>query len=601
MEEKRYRGVCEDHKWSSLSREDKKDAVLDLKAHIDQFPEETHSNSYIETLRAPSISNNINSILTNLTSIEEPKSYGYSKGTGLRLGKSFNPIDVTDIKRPAIQFEEPVKNNSGKSKIELYYADNYKSLQKVIRNDIRLSASYLSNSGEYSSSSELDYSFSENSLTIVLRAETDYGEWFIGNDAQLTPEAKSLLTNPDEFSKRYGTRYISSENRINGLYITFTIYNVSRKTKKTFKSSISASVGFGKLNASAKSTFEKIITESSKSNRMSLSISSIGGTGVDSLSTVLENIIHEQTNPLPHIIKSVENVLKTFTINNAWPNEFFVAKMSNFGLSIDHSLEWTEERNLKLIKCKDNYFKLKYKYNAVKEMMNGSHVINKLYDYGDINNLIYDNLETIEEKIKLFAETHNNLLTSPNVNSIKIPDISDFGIADFVLRRFLKLPAPNFQGRYLPKNLNFYKNIPIERIISILNTPKKNRQQVIQNFYPDSIESMFSIAPLGEGISVVKLYYTLFNTTNGEWNEVFKADVYTGPWAGFSLTAMEDSILEYVDTGGDISNSRKDYQIIYSIEIINKAQISTTYEIFRCTWYDEHRKPNNIEIEFNIF
>ncbi|MCG7510834.1 hypothetical protein MHN29_07170 [Tenacibaculum sp. Cn5-46] len=532
-------------------------------------------------------------------SIEEPRSYGYTKGTGLRLGKGFNPINVLDIKRQAIEFIEPEVQSSGRSSIDLFYADDYYSYQKVIRNDLRLSASYLSNSGGYSRSTEFDYSYDENSIIVVLRAETDYGEWILGSDAKLTLEAQQLLNNPVEFANRFGTRYISSENRINGLYVTFVIHNVSKKVKKTFKSSISASGGFGKLSVKAKSKFSKMISRSWKSNRMSMTINSIGGTGIGSLAVILENIIQEKNNPLKFIISSAKSVLETFTIDNAWPNEFYVASMKNFGLSIDPAIEWTVERNKKLIECKNNYYKLKSKYNIVKKMREGNHLINYLYDYGNINDLIYHEPEIIEERIIQLADLHKQLLESPNVSGITIPDVSYVGIADFDLERFFRLPTPNFNGRYLPNNSNIYISIPLERVIAILDTPFDRREQVIKNFYPNARESFFGFAPLGEGISVLKLYSEFYMLVNNEWQKKSEINRYTGDWAGFDIQAIEKAYIDWVNQGG-VSRSRKDYLVIYNIEIINKANKSVFYELFRVTFYDQNYKVHDLKVEYNI-
>ena len=45
MLEKRYRAYCKDHDWEGMSQVESEDAKKDLKAHIEQYPNENHDNS----------------------------------------------------------------------------------------------------------------------------------------------------------------------------------------------------------------------------------------------------------------------------------------------------------------------------------------------------------------------------------------------------------------------------------------------------------------------------------------------------------------------------------------------------------------------------
>ena len=57
--------------------------------------------------------------------IDAPTTYSSMLDTPLALGRGFDPVDITDMKVPAIEFtEEQLDKGSPKTKLEMLYLSN---------------------------------------------------------------------------------------------------------------------------------------------------------------------------------------------------------------------------------------------------------------------------------------------------------------------------------------------------------------------------------------------------------------------------------------------------------------------------------------------
>jgi hypothetical protein len=467
------------------------------------------------------------------------------------------------------------------------------SIQELLRIDFKASASYLGASGGYSQSSKYDSTFSTQSITVVLRAETDFGEWSIG-DAKLTVEANDLLGDPKEFARRFGSRYVHLESRMVGLYVLMTVHGTSWEAKREFESSLTAGAKFGELNANLESKYGRQVTESSKSQRFSLDVAAIGGGGVARLKELVSAAAQNTQDPIPSIMRALGTTLESFTVENAVPYRFWVADMANFGLKDSGVIPWTRERFEKLAYVKDTHESLSFKRDVIKAIREGRHAINRLYVEGDARALTGDPAE-VDRTITQLETAHAQLKSQPNVGDVLIPNWLPHAIADHDLRRFLSPAVPNWQGWVYRGGMG--SEVANDHLLAIMKTEALQRDDTIRRFYPDAQKFELALMPSGAGISVVELNTRLYSLSSSGTAEVWASNSYTGPWTAISYLPREAHWLQYIQKVRSSSPVR--YRLVEQLVIKDKASRAFDYELSRYE-FTAHRAISNVAVTHNV-
>jgi hypothetical protein len=526
----------------------------------------------------------------------EPTEYNRAPKTDLALGRGFDPIDLTSIKRPGITFQERRIDGGGAAMAtyEFLYVSNYQSFTEELKIDSKVSASYLGNSIDSAIKHNYDSSFSTNSINVIVKAWADYGRWSLNPEAKLTDEAQTLLNqNPNQFLKVYGTRYIATESRMNAIYVVITVNSVSSLVKRRMDSSLSAGLGIGRLTASAKQTFIDEIKNTIESEKISINAYAIGGNGIAGFKDIIITSIKNEKDPLTSIGTAIANTIGQMDSTNAIAYSYLVADMLNFGLNQQPEIEWNYDRARALEHLSNIYEKGNYKLQILKAIKEKTHPLYFLLNNPDRTfNEYLQNIPVYENYLIDIKNRHENCRKNPDPSSYALPFVNYEILSDFYLD-LMKSPTVQFDGYNFNAGDTQPKEIRTEILETILNTEPQNRNTVIKSFFPDSIGLGVNIQPTGTGLSVMKLYDELngFRPYNGDrWNT--SVITYTGNANGsFQLIhttstfeKLENTIFVELFKRRPILIEGETLQFEYKLfcSLTDKAQRKFNYLLMKC-------------------
>jgi hypothetical protein len=527
----------------------------------------------------------------------EPTEYNRAPKTDLALGRGFDPVDLSSIKRPGISFTEKRIDGGGAAMAtyESLYVSNYQSFTEELKIDSTINASYLGNSIDSAIKHSYDNSFSTNSVTVIVKAWADYGRWSLDSGAKLTDEAKELLTqNPVEFIKVYGSRYIATESRMNAIYIVITVHSVSSFVKKRMESTLTTGIGIGRLASSAKEAFINEIKNTIDSERISVNVYAIGGNGLAGFKDIVINSIKNEKDPLTSIGTAIANTIGQMDSTNAIPYSYLVADMLNFGLEQQPEIQWSYDRARALKNLSGIYERGSYKLQILKEIKNKTHPLYYLMD--DPNRSFDESLQNIpvyENYLFDIKNRHENCRKNIDPSSYSLPFVNYEILSDIYLD-FLKSPTIQFYGYNFNTDDTQSTEIRTEVLETILNVDPQQRNALIHNFFPNSIGLGVNIQPTGTGLTVMSLYDELkgFRPYNGQkWDASVIG--YTGNASGsFQLIhtsntyeKLENTILVELFKRRPLIIEHETIQFEYKLfcSLVDKAQRKYNYLLMSCS------------------
>lgn len=501
-------------------------------------------------------------ILTYRSDHIEPSSYSRFVNNGVVIGSGFDPANLTSNKGRAIDYEEEWLTKGAKSKSEILYISNYESFTKAIKIDTSLSASYLKASVSSESSKSISESFSETNINILIQAYADYGWFGMKAGAKLTDDAIAVLqNNQQEFIKRYGSRFIDKEQRMNSISILLTIRNVSKKFKSTISSTLSASGGYAGASASIKQTINEEITRENNSDRIELSAFTIGGEGIAGLKDVILPNLKNNNNAIEYINELITTNLATLTKDNAIPYDCSVADMRIFGLTETAKIPWDFSRMQSMEKLKTMYLQLSQHleiYDKIKNRITpfyelfGGESIRSLYVY----KLIGPRITIFEDSLLDIARRHEFCKTNIDESSFDIPNYQTnlFGdLKELVPQDYIMM------GLYYDPTIENGKLQQLDDVIldKIMSTIPKDRENALLEWITPSERFNVNFQPRTRKTKVLTITDSLKYKHSYPYCEgVKKTKIYEGPGGVFTLWAnspldsktLEQSILEYIPT-----------------------------------------------------
>ncbi len=353
----------------------------------------------------------------------EPTSYGLFPTSILSLGGGFSPEDLTQKKLRAVNYQLH-KDSAGSltTTLNATLVSNYSQLKQALHLDANIGASLLGDSFNASTGIDDSSIFSNNSLTLVISAQTEFGRLETSNET-LVPAAQKLIDQGrmDDFEGIYGSRYVALEKRGAMASILITISDIDQDAKEAINTSMSASGGFGPLTASAKATWNSEVESAFKQGRVSVQVFSIGGTGISGLSGLASGLLG-QPNSVEQIEQALANFMKTFSPDNSAPIGFSVVSMYGFGWRPSDSSLRIDIRNQKLTELNNMYHDATNHLNAIKAILSGADIRNRMLT-GDASSKLNAELPVYENYIQAIADAHDSLLRSKqSASSIKFPE-----------------------------------------------------------------------------------------------------------------------------------------------------------------------------------
>ena len=465
----------------------------------------------IQPINIQNIETKVLKILTRLEYESEilPKKYNRFPDNGLALGKGLVPTDLQSIKREAIDFDEiPLDGDDEtavSSTLKYLYVKDFKSVKEELKVDISASASYLGAKAEFSQKKQFDTSYSENSITILIQAYSDFGRFGMAND-KLNEEAKNLIDNDQqEFIARFGTRYIALVSKMISLNVIIRIESVSNKLKQTLNEMISVEGSYGALSAKAKYEVNKALTKENSKDTISIEVFAIGGTGVEGLKDMVIGQLNS-SDPLNQIGINIFNTLKTFKKVNSIAYELISEDFRQYGLTEEPKLKWSLYRKNTLIKLKDMYDELKYHIEIYEEVIKNRHPLNFIIPPSEMQ-FILSHTNDIDIYYKRLAEIelhHKNCRENPDDSSFFLPNFS------------CQIFDNNLLKRCELKRLRFYayndelKTIDNTKLYLILKESIFDREDYIKALFPTIKRLLIQIDfEYKEGVKYIEFHDSL--------------------------------------------------------------------------------------------
>ncbi|TGQ20038.1 MAG: hypothetical protein E5V67_09270 [Mesorhizobium sp.] len=332
---------------------------------------------------------NLYTIRPTLDEEADPRFYGYSEKTALALGLGFEPRDITDFKRPCIDFvKTQLDAGPSSTNFSLTYVKDASQLDFATHVDSKANAAFLVFKANASFSMDTKFAYDANSISVVMTAETHYGRWGLDPKAKLTPEATALLTTPTKFAETCGTRYVAVEDRASSISVLITLLSVDTDIMTSFQSEFGGSGGWGQLSASAQAKFSFALSLAAQQDRLVVGLGAVGGKGLGGLKDSIESLAQIEKDPAAAILKALGNALAGFDANNAAPILYTVASMEQFGFDASAIDPWTDlrERNLRGIVAE--YRRAAEELDVVSGLGDGTFPLSKVLPQADIDSAL---------------------------------------------------------------------------------------------------------------------------------------------------------------------------------------------------------------------
>jgi hypothetical protein len=320
------------------------------------------------------IAYSLGAIVTYASSIQAQldSNYSYHPNTVMSLGAGFSPSDLNAAKLRAIEFtEKPTTTGAAETKFTTLFVTNSSQLNQALGIDLQVEASYLAFKGSASFSYDQSSLFTSDTITVVMRAYTDFGS--VGMEkVRLTPAADALITagKMDQFEATYGSRYVVQEKRGASVAIILSIADVKTDEKTAITASVSGSAGWGPVSGSVKSKFQQSVQRSAQNGSLSIQVVATGGKGFAGLGDLVANL-SSRADAIEKIEKALGAYVAQFDSSNAAPIGFFTASMRDFGWDPKRPTVdlWSEAKRDALIDLVERYRRGKVRLSMIKAVI----------------------------------------------------------------------------------------------------------------------------------------------------------------------------------------------------------------------------------------
>lgn len=448
----------------------------------------------------------------------DPKYYAYHPRTGLALGRGFIPSDVTDVKLPCIS-STAVHLDGGavSTELKMSYVNKYSHAFQSLGLDTKVEASYLGTKANVGLTLKTESQFSKSNIVVILTAKSDFGRWGIGADYRLTDSAQKLLVDSEKFSDTCGSRYVAIERRGSSVSAIITLQFVSAEDKSSFDAEFSVSGGWGAVSAKASAKLSTLLKRAASRDQINVEIFTTGGPGLGNLGEAIKELARSKSDPLTAIQNALGAALSGFTPANAVPLEYTVASMEQFGWDPSGYGLYTDYHEESLRRIADEYRDTYKDIQIVKEMKEGTHILNKLLSLFVVDALV-KHLKYAEDDLESLRQSHSKCKNELTVSYCEY-------------RRTVDLLTENILEVLHPPRIDFIvpwlKSNPEIRLV--LNAPKGKRYLTAAQFDP-RLANGFGIGLQAVGTNVFSVQlWTSFTMIKGD-GTTEKYEQYWSEW-----------------------------------------------------------------------
>ncbi len=253
--------------------------------------------------------------------------YNYHPSTPLLLGAGVDPKDPLNVIPSCISYDEHrIEKTAVTTEFSLSLLRTRRDLYEKLNISASMSAHYLFFSADGSLSIDRDYSFESDTIVWILKAYTDFGRKE-ARHPELLPEAQALVTSdPDEFSRRYGTEVILQERRAVQIVAIFSLSNMAERQKDILQRSFRGGISLRSFGADVAANYSKFVSEAAKVSSLNVSVYALGGGGISNLADIIQN----QTD-IDVITDSLQQYTSNFNFDSSAPIQYLSGSMSRFG------------------------------------------------------------------------------------------------------------------------------------------------------------------------------------------------------------------------------------------------------------------------------
>lgn len=269
--------------------------------------------------------------------------YRFHPRSPLTLGATFVPEDLTRTRATPFTYETAfVDSGALETKVEIRLVHSTDELQDAMHVDAEIDAHFLYGSANISTAVDHVVESSRTSLTVAITAKSELSRRCV-RITGLTPEAKELLPKmsvgedgPEDRAKReafirqFGSHYVKMERR--GAQLTVVLSLTGLTAEETDKVAIGGSLGV--LGSSAKAHFNRLLKHRSSRTTLSVSCFAIGGPGFGAMGKSLGEALAKPTS-IEGILRNLTSAMDDFTAETGAPLGYFVAPLTDIGLSDD--------------------------------------------------------------------------------------------------------------------------------------------------------------------------------------------------------------------------------------------------------------------------
>lgn len=296
------------------------------------------------------------------------ESYTYHPRTVMVLGHGFEPNNLSDPKMACLDFAvEPAPGEPAalESTLETYVVHDVNQLKTILKVDVRVEASYLTQKASAGFKLETEQMFRRDSITLMVVSRSEYGKLVL-KPKGLTPLAAEILRNrPGEFASECGTHLVKMVQRGTMVAVFLTITDLTEEQKRKLETRLEAGGSSGAFSAEAKAGFDDILERSLASHSVRIQAISTGGEGAADFEKLIRNF-----DSLGKVYEGISEFMKRFGAANAAPIAFHTGP---FGFGFEPGLRiWDQQRQKRLARLADRYAEVELLIRDIEQVLKPS-------------------------------------------------------------------------------------------------------------------------------------------------------------------------------------------------------------------------------------
>lgn len=352
--------------------------------------------------------------------------YGFSPMSTLVLGHGLSPNHLDQAKIPCVSFREvPADPGALGTRFHYFLVTSSQQLDDALGLDQSIDASYLTLKGSESFSYSAAGMFHGDSVTMVIRASTEFARRTI-SDVALTPYAQGLIDRDQmtRFEADCGSYLATLERLGSSAAAIITLEQVDENASDLLNLGLKNGGGLGPVSAGAKLSFRREMKKIRRAGYLDVQVVSTGGGGLAALSELVKAAA-EGDNSYDRIEAALSTYLKDFGPSNPAPIGFHVVPMP-FGFRPGRARLWDERKQSLLAAIAARYRGLERDSKRVRQMI-------ALADTGQLP-VADDRLASyrkelpgMEEFLNVLADAHERCMDEKLLDACRMPSLSGAG------------------------------------------------------------------------------------------------------------------------------------------------------------------------------